>query len=241
MSAMVAIGTIRPVARFPFKNPKKNPRAWTRSVLIMEGGHARNMRKLLQESAFAFTSPDEHSALVQMLIDSLPLPPLPVMVLDGFPQLEREDSLASSFDFLRHAIVAHQLAQPVGGSAPALVRAKCEVVNCLRRDMSAHCSQAADNTANRAWVQGAYGIFCNALRTYILRCTSLTEVRFFPIAAVMPDSALVQQGSLHWQGSWGGARDRTLVCEDCSGAHFSSYENMVRSYALHVGSAGEHA
>ena len=241
MSLIAAISNIRPIARFFFNNPKKTPRASTRLVHIMEGGHARNMRKLLQQSAFAVTSPDEHSALAHMLVDSLPLPPLPVMVLDGFPQLEREDSLASSFDFLRHAVVEHQLAQPVGGSAPALVRAKCEVVDRLKEDMRAHCAQAAGNTANHAWVQRAYEIFCDAFRTYILSYTTTPQVRFFPTAAVAPDSVLVQQGSLHWQGSWGGARDRALVCEDCSGAHFSSYENMVRVYALHIGSTGQHA
>lgn len=207
----------------------------------MEGGHARNLRNVLQQSAFAIVTPDEHSAFAQMLVASLPLPPLPVMVLDGFPQLERQGDLASSFDFLRHAVVAHQFTQPAFGSAPALVRAKCEVVDRLREDMRAHCAQAAGNTANHAWVQGAYEILCDAFKTYILSYTTTPQVRFFPTAAVPPDSVLVQQGSLHWQGSWGGARDRALVCEDCSGAHFSSYENMVRVYALHLGSTGQNA
>jgi hypothetical protein len=207
----------------------------------MEGGHARNLRKLLQQSAFAITTLDEHSAFAHMLVASLPLPPLPVLVLDGFPQLEREDDLASSFDFLRHAVVAHQLTQPARGSAPAPVRAKCEVLDRLREDMSAHCAHAAGNTAKHAWVQRAYEIFCDAFRTYILRYANATHVKFFPTAAVPPDSVLVQQGSLHWQGSWGGARDRALVCEDCSGSHFSSYENMVRAYALHLGAAEKHA
>jgi hypothetical protein len=207
----------------------------------MEGGHAQNLRRLLQQSAFALMTPDEHSAYASMLVASLPLPPLPVMVLAGFPQLRSERGLLSSFDVLRDAVVAHQCTEPARGSAPALVRAKSEVLRRLREDMSAHCAQAAGNTANHAWVQRAYEIFCDAFATYILSYTSTADVKFYPTAAVPPDSVLVQQGSLHWQGSWGGARDRALVCEDCSGPHFSSYENMVRVYALDLGSARQRA
>jgi len=194
---------------------------------------AAEVRRRLQRSAFALMAPDEHGAFARMLVASLPLPPLPVLVLDGFPQLERAGDLASSFDLLRHAVVAWQTAQPARGSAPALVRAKGAVLARLRAEMRAHC---AGDAASPAWVERAYEIFCDAFRAHV-RLYAPVDVRFFPAAAVAPDSALVREGSLHWQGGWGGARDRTLVCEDCAGRHFGSYPSMVRAYALALGAA----
>jgi hypothetical protein len=181
---------------------------------------AAEVRRRLQRSAFALMAPDEHDAFARMLVASLPLPPLPVLVLDGFPQLERAGDMASSFDLLRHAVVAWQTAHPARGSAPALVRAKGAVLARLRAEMRAHC--AGGEAASPAWVERAHEIFCAAFRAHV-RLYAPVDVRFFPAAAVAPDAALVREGSRHWQGG--------------AGRHFGSYASMVRAYALALGAA----
>ena len=98
------------------------------------------------------------------------------------------------------------------------MRTKLAVVDRLRQDMRAHCQQAAGDAASHAWVQGAYEIFCDAFKTYLLSYDGATDVRFFPTAAVPTDSVLVKQGSSHWKAGGGGGR--LLVCVTVQG--FSS-------------------
>jgi hypothetical protein len=139
-----------------------------------------------------------------MVVASLPFPPLPVVVLQGE---DGADGLASSFDLLQTAVMNAQLGLgPADRDAEELARSKQATLERLQQDMAAlHQSVAAEasaaSTGSRvAWVQRAYEIYCAAFRTYFLEHygTSSRDLRFYPLAAVAPDSLLVRQGSSHW-------------------------------------------
>jgi len=85
--------------------------------------HAQKLRSRLQQSAFAFMTPEERSAFASMLVQSLPFPPLPLLLLQGYEE-KGSVELVSSFDLLEQAIVSHQLAKPrkarrAGSCAPS--------------------------------------------------------------------------------------------------------------------------
>lgn len=116
----------------------------------------------------------------------------------------------------------------------------------LQRDLAALYVDADwKNTKNTPgdWgaVQEAYHIFCAALHAYLLEHTSTAtrELRFYPLAAVAPDSPLVQQGSSHWNASR--LPSGHAVCDACGGAHFSGYTELIRAYALDLATRLESA
>lgn len=188
------------------------------------------MSSTADELNFAPRSQHELRALASMVVASLPFPPLPVMVLQGE---DGADGLASSFDLLQTAVLNSQLGlRPAGEDAQALARSKQATLERLQADMAAlyveaDWKHAADDFAP---VQRAYEIFCAAFRSYLLdhyaSCTR--DLRFYPLAAVAPDSLLVQQGSSHWNAG----RMLSASCDACGGAHFSGYTELLRAYAL---------
>jgi hypothetical protein len=187
-------------------------------------------------------SQHELRAVASMVVASLPFPPLPVVVLQGE---DGADGLASSFDLLQTAVMNAQLGlRP--GAAEDTARSKQATLERLQRDMAAlHQSVAAEasgglNGRSRvAWVQRAYEIYCAAFRTYLLDHygTSSRDLRFYPLAAVAPDSLLVRQGSSHWNAS------RLLSghaeCDAGGGEHFGSYTALLRAYALDLATLSE--
>ena len=179
---------------------------------------------------FAPRSQQEARALASMVVASLPFPPLPVMVLQGE---DGADGLASSFDLLQTAVLNSQLGlRPAGRDAEALARSKQATLERLQADMAALYVEADWKNATDDWapVQRAYEIYCAAFRTYLLDhyAISSRDLRFYPLAAVAPDSVLVQQGSSHWNAG----RMLSASCDACGGAHFSGYPEMLRAYAL---------
>ena len=201
-------------------------------------------------------SQHELRAIASMVVASLPFPPLPVVVLQGE---DGADGLASSFDLLQTAVMNAQLGLgPADRDAAALARSKQATLERLQQDMAAlHQSVAAEasgglNGRSRvAWVQRAYEIYCAAFRTYFLEHygTSSRDLRFYPLAAVAPDSLLVRQGSSHWNAGRLLAGD--AACDPCGGDHcnnhcdnhcdnhFGSYTELLRAYALDLATLSE--
>lgn len=195
---------------------------------------AVTMSSTADELNFAPRSQHELRALASMVVASLPFPPLPVMVLQGE---DGADGLASSFDLLQTAVLNSQLGlRPAGRDAEALARSKQATLERLQADMAAlyveaDWKHAADDFAP---VQRAYEIFCAAFRSYLLDhyAISSRDLRFFPLAAVDPDSLLMKQGSSHWNAG----RLLSASCDASGGAsgdaHFGSYSALLRAYAL---------
>jgi len=184
------------------------------------------------EGASLLRSQHELRALASMVVASLPFPPLPVMVLQGE---DGADGLASSFDLLQTAVLNSQLGlRPAGRDAEALARSKQATLERLQADMAALYVEADWKNATDDWapVQRAYEIYCAAFRTYLLDhyAISSRDLRFYPLAAVAPDSLLVQQGSSHWNA--GRLLADPAACDACGGAHFGSYAALIRAYAL---------
>jgi hypothetical protein len=182
------------------------------------------------ELNFAPRSQHELHALASMVFASLPFPPLPVMVLQGE---DGADGLASSFDLLQTAVLNSQLGRrPAGRDAEALARSKQATIDRLQSDMAALYVEADWKNTTDDWapVQRAYEIYCAAFRTYLLDhyVISSRDMRFFPLAAVDPDSLLVKQGSSHWNAG----RMLSASCDASGGAHFDSYSALLRAYAL---------
>ena len=184
------------------------------------------------EGASLLRSQHELRALASMVVASLPFPPLPVMVLQGE---DGADGLASSFDLLQTAVMNAQLGLgPADRDAEELARGKAAVLAELQRDMAALYVAADWRNATDDWapVQRAYEIFCAAFRSYLLDhyAVSTRDLRFYPLAAVAPDSVLVQQGSSHWNA--GRMISGHASCDACGGAHFSGYPELLRAFAL---------
>ena len=184
------------------------------------------------EGASLLRSQHELRALASMVVASLPFPPLPVMVLQGE---DGADGLASSFDLLQTAVMNAQLGLgPADRDAEELARGKAAVLAELQRDMAALYVEADWRNATDDWapVQRAYEIFCAAFRSYLLDhyAVSTRDLRFYPLAAVAPDSVLVQQGSSHWNA--GRMISGQAACDACGGAHFSGYPELLRAFAL---------
>ena len=122
--------------------------------------------------------------------------------------------------------------RPAGQDAEALARSKQATLERLQADMAALYVEADWKNATDDWgaVQRAYEIYCAAFRTYLLDhyVISSRDLRFYPLAAVDPDSLLVKQGSSHWNAG----RMLSASCDACGGAHFSGYPEMLRAYAL---------
>jgi hypothetical protein len=129
---------------------------------------------------------------------------LGALVLQGE---DGEYGMASSFDLLQQAIVVQQL-----GCVPAgdrdLVRAKKEILERLRTDMTAHYESAATcnghgSICSSLWLERAYDIYCAAFRSYLLRnyATFTQDLRFHNANTVLADSMLVRQGTSHWKAS----------------------------------------
>lgn len=181
------------------------------------------------------SSQHEARALASMVVASLPFPPLPVMVLQGE---DFADGLASSFDLLHTAVLNSRLGlRPADKDAEALARGKQETLARLVQDMAAlyvRTDWAKTQNTPDDWgaVHEAYDIFCAAFRTYLLEhySTSTRDLRFYPLAAVAPDSVLVQQGSSHWNA--GRMISGHASCDACGGAHFSGYPELLRAFAL---------
>ena len=178
----------------------------------------------------ALRSQRELDAFASMVVASLPFPPLPVMVLQGE---DGADGLASSFDLLQTAVVNWQLGlRPEGKEAEELARSKQATLERLQADMAALYVEADWKNATDDWapVQRAYEIFCAAFRSYLLDhyAVSSRDLRFYPLAAVAPDSVLVQQGSSHWNAG----RMLSASCDAKRCAHFSGYTELLRAYAL---------
>jgi hypothetical protein len=174
----------------------------------------------------------EARSLASMVVASLPFPPLPVVVLQGE---DGADGLASSFDLLQTAVLNSQLGlRPAGQDAEALARSKRATLERLQADMAALYVEADWKNATDDWalVQRAYEIFCAAFRSYLLDhyAISSRDLRFFPLAAVDPDSLLMKQGSSHWNA--GRLLSGHASCDACGGAHFSGYTELLRAYAL---------
>jgi hypothetical protein len=182
-------------------------------------------------------SQHELRAVASMVVASLPFPPLPVVVLQGE---DGADGLASSFDLLQTAVMNAQLGlRP--GAAEDTARSKQATLARLQADMAALYIESDWKNATDDWgaVQRAYEIYCAAFRTYLLDHygTSSRDLRFYPLAAVAPDSLLVKQGSSHWNAS------RLLSghaeCDACGGEHFGSYTALLRAYALDLATLSE--
>ena len=180
-------------------------------------------------------SQHEARALASMVVASLPFPPLPVMVLQGE---DFADGLASSFDLLHTAVLNSRLGlRPADKDAEALARGKQATLARLVEDMAALYVRTDWETTQSTpddWgaVHEAYDIFCAAFRTYLLEhySTSTRDLRFYPLAAVAPDSLLVRQGSSHWNAAR--LLSDPAACDACGGAHFGSYAALIRAYAL---------
>lgn len=188
------------------------------------------------------SSQHEARALASMVVASLPFPPLPVMVLQGE---DFADGLASSFDLLHTAVLNSRLGlRAADRDAEALARGKQATLARLVQDMAALYVRAGWETTQNTpddWgaVQEAYHIFCAAFRTYLLEhySTSTRDLRFYPLAAVAPDSLLVQQGSSHWNASR--LLSNPAACDACGGAHFSDYTALIRAYAIDLATLPE--
>lgn len=191
------------------------------------------------EGASLLRSQHELRALASMVVASLPFPPLPVMVLQGE---DGADGIASSFDLLQTAVMNAQLGLgPADRDAEELARGKAAVLAELQRDMAALYVEAdwRNSTDDCSAVQRAYEIFCAAFRSYLLDhyAVSTRDLRFYPLAAVAPDSVLVQQGSSHWNASR--MISGHASCDACGSAHFSGYPEMLRAYALDLATLPE--
>jgi hypothetical protein len=103
----------------------------------------------------------------------------------------------------------------------------------LQRNMAAFYIKTDWKNLTDDWsaVNSAYEIYCAIFRTYLLdhygACTS--DLRFYTLAAVAPDSLIVQQGSSHWKAS---RLSNDVKCNACGKDHFGSYSDMIRAYAL---------
>jgi hypothetical protein len=179
------------------------------------------------------TSQHEARAMAGMVVASLPFPPLPVMVLQGE---DSADGMASSFDLLHTAILNWQQGlRPVGRDVHAAVRSKQETLQRLLFDMAALYKEYENCTEDVEFVERAYEIYCCSFRSYLLDhyATSLSDLRFYPLASVAPDSLLLRQGSSLWNA--GKLMSETRECDLCEEDHFSSYSEMLRTYALDLG------
>jgi hypothetical protein len=202
----------------------------TTDAVSMSTTAAVSMSSTADDLNFAPRSQHELRALASMVFASLQFLPMQVMVLQGE---DGADGLASSFDLLQTAVLNSQLGlHPVGQDAEALARSKQATLERLQADMAAiyveaDWKHAADDFAP---VQRAYEIFCAAFRSYLLDhyAISSRDLRFFPLAAVDPDSLLMKQGSSHWNAG----HLLSASCDASGGAHFGSYSALLRAYAL---------
>jgi hypothetical protein len=188
------------------------------------------------ELNFAPRSEHELRALASMVVASLPFPPLPVMVLWGE---DAADGLASSFDLLQTAVMnAHMTRAKLGFSLAGkseqeIARSKQATLEKLQQDLAALHAQTADATdaaiRENVFLDGAYHLYCTAFRDYLLEHypASTRDLRFYPLAAVAPDSQLMSQGSSHWNAS-----RLSFVADTCGCEHFGSYKQLIRAYAL---------
>ena len=179
------------------------------------------------------TSQHEARAMAGLVVASLPFPPLPVMVLQGEDSVE---GMASSFDLLHTAILNWQLGlRPSGRDEHDIARSKQETLQRLLRDMAALYKDCTDDWQ---FVQRAYEIYCRSFSGYLLDhyATSTSDLRFYPLESVAPDSLLLRQGSSHWNA--GKLMSETCECDLCEKDAFSSYAEMLRAYALDLGRLG---
>jgi hypothetical protein len=190
----------------------------------------------------------EGCAFASMVIGSLPFPPLPVLVLRGE---DGEYGTVSSFDLLQQAILVQQTGcRPPGD----LVKNKREILDRLTSDMTRHYEQGASAQGSTSictslWVRQAYDIYCNSFRNYLLTnyATCTQDLRFQDIDTVDADSLLVLQGSSHWKAGRLLSEERpqspqsadvlgdSLLFQESppsAGAGFTSYKQMLRSYAV---------
>ncbi len=173
----------------------------------------------------------EAHAFASLVVASLPFPPLPVVVLQGEAGAY---GLASSYDLLQQAIAVQQT-----GCAPAgdLPECKRQILERLRLDMTAHYEQGVlcqggSSICSFEWVAGAYDIYCSAFRNYLLKnyavCTQ--DLRFHALDTVSADSLLLRQGTSQWKA--GRELSGEQSCDASSSAAFTSYVQMLRSYAV---------
>jgi len=176
-------------------------------------------------------SQHEVRALASMVVASLPFPPLPVMVLQGEDGV---DGMASSYDLLQTAVTNNMLGVRIGlgQDAELIARSKQAVLEQLQRDLAAllassFCADFPD------WQ--AYQILCDAFREYFVKhyATNTHDMRFFPMDSVDVDSLLMRQGSSHWNAG------RILAGEFDSNVQFTSYQDLIRVYALDLATLEE--
>jgi hypothetical protein len=217
-------------------------------TLVRNGQHETTLQQM--------QSQHEASAFASMVVASLPFPPLPVLVLQGE---DGEYGMASSFDLLQQAIVVQQLGCVPPGDLRDLVRGKKAILDNLTIDMTAHYEEAAgglgkDSLCSSLWVQRAYDIYCAAFRSYLLRnyATCTHDLRFHALDSVPADSMLVRQGTSHWKAGRVlsgecelgtecelGADKPTTPAAISAASCFSSYTQMLRSYAVDLATLQE--
>ena len=172
----------------------------------------------------------ELRALASIVVASLPFPPLPVMVLQGE---DNTDGIASSFDLLQTAVMNWRLGLTPKADEEKIARRKKATLELLQRDMAALYIKTDWKNLTDDWsaVNRAYEIYCATFRTYLLdhygACTR--DLRFYPLAAVAPDSLIVKQSSSHWKAS---RLSNNVKCDACGNDQFGSYSDMIRAYAL---------
>ena len=142
----------------------------------------------------------------------LGFPPLPLMLRLGEDFAE---DIVSSFDLF-------DVIDEEGEFCAALLRRLQQAMAALHHESS----RASDDWTR---VQCAYKLYCDGFRACVLEYfpTGAYELRFYPLAAVGPDSPLVLQGSSRWNASSRSAS---------GGDSFASYSALIRAYALeHAG------
>ena len=126
-----------------------------------------------------------------------------------------------------------------------------------------------DSLCSSLWVQRAYDIYCAAFRSYLLRnyATCTHDLRFHALDAVPADSTLVYQGTSHWKAGRVlsgeqdsgeqdsgeqdsgdqelgaerelGADTATTPAATSAASCFTSYTQMLRSYAVDLATLEE--
>lgn len=172
----------------------------------------------------------EFDALASMVITALPFPPLPLMVLQG---TDGEGATASSFDLLKQAIVLQKL-RPAQRAPEQIARDKAARLLALHAAMQRHCNAAADRDSE-AWVEGAYLIFGEHFRLFFVENypTCSRDLRFEPMANVSSTHVVMQQAASHVRA--GMIMAAPSAGADLIGVEFARYEDVIKHYAIDLG------
>ena len=188
-------------------------------------------------------SQHEMFGLASMIISSLPYPSLPVVVNQGE---DGEESVASSYDLLQQAIIVQHFNQSNKGKATDIstkqdentVKEKSDILLDLYTNTKKHHETAPFMTYD-AWIEGAYDIYFNSFRAYLLNnypsCTK--DLRFYPLSKVDKDSIIMQQTQSHLRRSFmqNGANETlkpTIDLSDTVIALPSTYKDMIAHYTV---------